>query len=274
MSLERRLREGLSANTEHLQPYLERELEMVVQSAHRRRRVRTAGISLAAIAAVAAGVFWLPGVADSIRAGDDPGPAAPPTETVTSPPLLGEGALTQQLTPGTYQVTALSHADEQTPDTLVEVPSGFDEEADWYVVSHDGNQFLGLYTVRRIARDACGQGERGSVTPGPSVEDLAAALVDQKSTRASTPERVTLAGYQGQYVELTGPRDISTCDPPPGISPERGIYGDGQIDLLWILDVDGQRLVVDAGYSPKSTTSDIGKLTSMVESLEFVVARD
>jgi hypothetical protein len=41
---------------------------------------------------------------------------------------------------------------------------------------------------------------------------------------------------------------------------------------VWILDVDGQRVVVNAAYTPKSSASDIDKVTSMVESLEFVAA--
>ena len=40
----------------------------------------------------------------------------------------------------------------------------------------------------------------------------------------------------------------------------------------WILDPDGQRILVDASYSPSSTASDIDKLNSMVESLRFVPA--
>ena len=64
-------------------------------------------------------------------------------------------------------------------------------------------------------------------------------------------------------------------DPDPGLWGDpggRGIYNDGQVDLVWILDVDGQRLVVNASYTPKSSASDIDKVTSMVESLEFVPA--
>ena len=49
----------------------------------------------------------------------------------------------------------------------------------------------------------------------------------------------------------------------------RGIYGDGQVNLVWILDLDGQRIVVDASYSARSTRSDIDKLKSMVGSLQF-----
>jgi hypothetical protein len=162
-----------------------------------------------------------------------------------------------------------------TPYALVEVPSGYEHETVWYVVSNDGGEFLGLWTVGQVDRDACLHGEEDSFDPGPSVEDMADALVAQKSTRASAPEPVTLAGHHGLYVEVASPRDLSRCDPQPGLWNHpggRGIYNGGQVDRVWILDVDGQRLVVDAAYSAKSTASDRDDLTSMVESLEFMGA--
>ena len=86
---------------------------------------------------------------------------------------------------------------------------------------------------------------------------------------------MTLAGYEGLYVELASPHDISRREQTghlwrnPG---GRGIYGDGQFDRLWILDVDGQRLVVDASYGPLATAVERDSLASMVESLKFVAA--
>ena len=44
----------------------------------------------------------------------------------------------------------------------------------------------------------------------------------------------------------------------------------GQVDRLWVLDVKGQRLVVDATYSPDTTSADRAELASVVASLRFV----
>jgi hypothetical protein len=181
------------------------------------------------------------------------------------------------LAPGTYQLGYHLDADEDVPDAFVTVPSGFVESSTWYVVSDDGHEFLGLWTAAEADRDACRHGEQDVYDPGPSVDDLARALVATRSIRASEPEPVTLAEYQGQYVELASPRHMSRCrDPKAGLWTSgdggRGIYNDGQVDLVWILDADGQRIVVNAAYSAGSTASDIHKLTAMVESLEFVPA--
>jgi hypothetical protein len=171
----------------------------------------------------------------------------------------------------------LASGDEDLPDALVDVPLGYDDEATWYVVSHDRQQFLGLWTVSRVDPDACRRRWHDVYDPGPTVRDLADGLVAQRSTRSSTPEPVTLAGYRGLYVEVASPRDLRGCGPDPGLwtsgtTGGRGIYGDGQVDRVWILDIDGQRVVVDAGFSAKSSDTAVAELTSMVESLRFAPA--
>ena len=50
------------------------------------------------------------------------------------------------LAPGTYQLGYHLAADEVVPDAFVTVPSGYDEAATWFVVSHDGHEYLGLWT--------------------------------------------------------------------------------------------------------------------------------
>lgn len=44
----------------------------------------------------------------------------------------------------------------------------------------------------------------------------------------------------------------------------------GQVDRLWILDVDGQRLVVDAWYLPAATAQDLAELAEVVDSIRFL----
>jgi len=230
--------------------------------------VGTAGLALLALVSGCSEHRATGQVPPAQQLASEPGSASPRPLVEGSPTLLA---------PGTYQLAYHLAADEELPDAYVDIPSGFDEAATWYVVSHDRQEFLGLWTVSAADRDACRRGARDAYDPGPTVEDLADALVAQKSTRASTPEPVSLAGYHGLYVELASPQDLRTCGPEPGLwtsgpTGGRGIYGDGQVDLVWILDMDGQRIVVNASYSPRSTAADIYKLNSMVESLQFAPA--
>jgi len=39
--------------------------------------------------------------------------------------------------------------------------------------------------------------------------------------------------------------------------------------MLWVLDVNGQRLLVDATYPPDTTDANRAELMSIVESLRF-----
>ena len=189
-----------------------------------------------------------------------------------APQHLVEGEATP-LTPGTYRISVLVNDGVVAPDASIEVPDGFNDEADWYVVSHDNNEFLGLWTVGLVYDDPCRLGESRYQSPGPSVQNLADAMVNQRSTRTAPPEPVTLDANQGLYVEIHSPTDMSTCVKSAALwggPGDRGIYNDGQVDRVWILNVDGQRLVVNAAYSAESTAKDINKLTAMVDSLDFV----
>ncbi|MBA2559429.1 MAG: hypothetical protein H0V07_05985 [Propionibacteriales bacterium] len=42
-----------------------------------------------------------------------------------------------------------------TPDAVVEVPSGYKDGAECYVMSLDHDEFLGLWTVGQVEHDAC-----------------------------------------------------------------------------------------------------------------------
>ena len=179
------------------------------------------------------------------------------------------------LVPGTYQASFLTASGHATSDALLEVPAGFLDGDEWYVVSADGDTFLGLWVVGKVDRDACLDDERDAVDPGPGVEDLVSALVAQGSTDAPAPTQVMLGGHEASYVELTGPRDLTRCDDNPALwrSPERPIYSGGQVDRVWVLEADGERLVVDASYARSATEQERAALTNMVESLELVPAQ-
>jgi hypothetical protein len=142
--------------------------------------------------------------------------------------------------------------------------------------------------VTQVPRDPClWQGQL--YDPGPTVDDLVQALVAQPLRDASKPTSVTLAGYPGQYLEwsvpvdmvVTGDADFVGCSVEPSnghrdfiswLSSGGGSRYQqvaGQVDRLWVLDVDGQRLVVDATYSPGTTEVDRAELGQVAESLRF-----
>jgi hypothetical protein len=42
-----------------------------------------------------------------------------------------------------------------------------------------------------------------------------------------------------------------------------------QVDRLWILDIDGERLVVDGAFMPSTDTKDREELWMIMESIRF-----
>lgn len=233
--------------------------------------------TLRTMAWLALGFCFLPGCS-SADSTSQASPSTTPSATDSSTALDATIAPlptveSAKLTPGTYRFSVHLNDGDEAPGAAIAVPTGFDPGADWFVVSRDGHEYLGLWTVGVVYTDPCGHGKAAYEYPGPSVRDLAHALATQKSTRATAPEPVTLSGYHGLYLELRSPADMDKCVKVADLWGDpggRGIYSDGQVDLVWILDVDGRRLVVNAAYSAESSPSDIDKLASMVESLEFV----
>ncbi len=118
--------------------------------------------------------------------------------------------------------------------------------------------------------EPCGDEPPPNIPVGPTVEDFTNALVDHPKLDVTTPVDVTLAGYSGKYVDLQVPSDISAC--PTSYFPwEPGIYaqGPGSRWHLWVIDVDGVRVVVQstdyAGTSPQRQA----ELRAIVESLQI-----
>ena len=116
---------------------------------------------------------------------------------------------------------------------------------------------------------------------GSSAQSLATAFAAQRLTWTTDPVRITLDGHSGLYLELHVPSDIKLSDCAPGqynvwvSDPGGGRYlqEPGQVDRLWILDVDGNVVVLHATAVPDVSRAWRQRQTAMVESARFV-ARD
>ena len=148
---------------------------------------------------------------------------------------------------------------------------------------------VSVWDVGQVPRNPCHwQGQL--YDPGKTVDDLVKALVAAPLRHASKPTSVTLGGYPGQYFEwsvpgnmvLIGDSNFKGCDADPSSGNrdfvswfgngkgERYQQVAGQVDRVWVLDVNGQRLVVDATHTPAATQADLAAQEQIVESLRFV----
>jgi hypothetical protein len=205
------------------------------------------------------------------------------TPTSTSTPLPAAGLLK----PGTYTLdrTTVPPANSPGFDSIritFSVPSGWDAW-DLGILTPGETEGVTFWKVSTVPADPC-HWQRGGPKVGPTVDDLATALANQSRRHATTPRDVTLAGYAGKHLTLTVPAHIeygldefSSCDQgyfvswnePPSSAFERYHQGPGQVDELWILDIHGFRLVIDATYWLNTPAQDLAEIHRIVKSVRI-----
>jgi hypothetical protein len=108
------------------------------------------------------------------------------------------------------------------------------------------------------------------IAVGPTVDDFVDAVMAHPALDVTEPVEVELGGYRGQFLTLTTPSDISGCkDWRPW---EPGIYAHGPSNIwnLWVIDVDGYRMIVLAFDFAATPLRVRAELRAMVESIRFV----
>jgi hypothetical protein len=267
---------------------------LTAPSVRSRRQVLSRLVAVAAIATLTAAIVLFANELNGRRATTPPTPTTQGASRPSPEP-------TPTFSPGVTPARAGKHplnviGGGSYPLYTVVLPPGWFDLGGSFVDQYPENgaprPVLGLsvWNVGQVVRDPChwqGQG----FDPGPSVQDLVSALVAQKTRNATTPTDVTLAGYAGKYLEWSVPADMQSskwtdfdaCDlSSDGVDRdfvswfaqgdslnERYEQVPGQVDQLWVLDVNGQRLVVDATYSPDTSQSQRATLEQVVESLRF-----
>jgi hypothetical protein len=130
----------------------------------------------------------------------------------------------------------------------------------------------------RVYGDPCTWSTTPPDGPATTVDELVAALSDQASRDASAPVDITLDGYAGKSITLHVPddADFAACDEElfaswgtRGEDPSRHHQGPGQIDKLWILDVDGHLVVIDTAFYAGTPQEVIDELDAIVETATF-----
>lgn len=135
-----------------------------------------------------------------------------------------------------------------------------------------------------VVADPC-RADGQSPPVGPSAMDLATALAALPGFTATTPETVEFDRVtRGIYLELrTNPAALA-CTAPDihlwTLDPDRfrtdlgptgsAVWGAEQpINRIWILDVEGTRLVIDAVAALDATPAALAELQAVVDSVRF-----
>lgn len=124
-----------------------------------------------------------------------------------------------------------------------------------------------------LYNDPCRTDASGDLPPeipvGPTVDDFADAVAAHPLLEVTTPTDVTLAGYSGKYLELQVPADISKCDVYRPWEPWYYAQGPGERWHLWVLDVDGVRVVVQSMGHAGTSAQHRTELQAIVDSIQI-----
>jgi hypothetical protein len=164
-------------------------------------------------------------------------------------------------------------------------------------VAEKGWVAVSITSVTNLVQHGCRDHLPADPPVGPSVDDLATALADLAPFRVTSPPKgVTIYSYSGKHLELTVPnmpfefrRDGTLFAGCTGFDWHRrylmswitpllvarggyafyGYTAPGATEELWILDVEGTRLVISAVRSPGSPRKDLAELRAILGSIQL-----
>jgi hypothetical protein len=255
---------------------------------------RVATAAVIGVLAVGGALFMLgrPGQTGVGGPGPSPTPTASPSPTVSSSiaastPSAAAAAfpdISDQLAPGVY----FKGPGASTPARFTfTMPAGWTSAYGIAYKDRGGpaEMAFGDWIITNVYTDPCQwQGSLLDPAVGPTVDDLAAALVAQKGRNATAPTDVTLGGYPAKRIELSLPEDLdsATCDKgvirawlAPGEDAADWPAGQdflprsGQLNVVYIVDVDGARLVIDSWHMPGTSAANLAELQAIVDSIQI-----
>lgn len=210
------------------------------------------------------------------------GPAPSPNPTaVPSPTTAALPDVPVTLKPGTYTA-----GDPFLVRATFTLPSGWEGNIGGpYAVFLDqgpegGSGSLNFSIFSEVAANPCHYNGFASPPVGPSVDALASALAALPGVTATTPTAVSLGGYQGKQLTLTAPASFAGCtltsdgqfriwQLPLGATNDMAA---GERDQIWILDVSGQRLVIDTPQPTDETAPEAAEVLAVVNSIHLAPA--
>ena len=237
--------------------------------------MRFAIAAAAVVMAAVVGINVLPGGTSGSAVGG--GPATP----TPAPIPLDPGQLTVPA-PGVY----LAGTPFPIPITMT-VPAGWVGNVggpyaaflDKGPADASGGAAIAFSLSQKLYADPCSDGGFLAQQPGPTVDDLATALSNLRGITVTAPTDVNVDGYSGKQLTLTAPVSFKCTLSPDGYAiwqlPLGAIFSltPGERMVLWILDVNGQRLVVSAETYPATTAQDQAEAQAILNSVHITTVK-
>ena len=231
------------------------------------------GAAAVVVAAVLIGVMVINGDGGVGIGSSTPSPSPSPSRTVApSPTPVASGSLPQSgsVIQGSYTI-----ADPFPIQLSLQIGPGWSMWSSGvdasgvalYKASPDPPTGLaiGFLIVDNVYANPCDL-SAGAMDPpvGPAPMDLAQALIAQTGTESTDPVPVEVDGYSGVYLDYRNTGE-GECGNMTRWGSRDALVGER--DQVWILDVDGTRLVIDAASFEGTSEDDVAEMRTMVESL-------
>jgi hypothetical protein len=208
----------------------------------------------------------------------------------SSPPPGGEPSVAPSaVTPTSFSNTTVLPPgpvviDGEFPLTIVfDLPEGWIKQEDAAAVASvsvggetNPPEYVEWFIVDNAFADPC-RSAGGPLEPavGPSVDDLVTSLTAMAGVPAGPISDVTIDGFSGKSFELSTGPDADSCDNAPWL--EMWTFGGGEIHRtlanasmrIWVLDVDGTRLVAVEDAYALATSADRTEGEQIVNSMRF-----
>jgi hypothetical protein len=212
-------------------------------------------------------------------------PSAEPSGAATSEPTpTGPVNFTDLVRGGTDLLPGQYLIDYAAPvEVTITVPQEPFEtyQTAWFKALYDWGPWhqsnlarLGVAQIENVYVDPCDPalGLRDPAV-GPTVDDLETALGSVPGLNLSNESAASIDGYDGRLIVLLGGEIPADCAEDPAVwattngDPSLLLLTPGDTTRVWILDVDGTRLVVwaseDQGFAAQ------GSLQGLVDSIEI-----
>jgi hypothetical protein len=238
----------------------------------------TAKLALGAAAVVLVSLLGIQFLAPGANVG---GPdVRDPSDSGTSAPSLAPRALPRsgELEPGSY---VISRQDWTPVPFTFAVPAGWTTDANGFIRKHEGEPgevMLTPWIVSHVYADAC-HWDGSLFEVGTTADDMADALSTQLGRDVSGPTDLTLGGHPAKRIQLTVPAelDVATCDegqirswPSSATDETTGWIGNpGQTDVMYVIDVDGERILIGTTRGPEASDENVAQLDAIIASIRI-----
>jgi hypothetical protein len=221
--------------------------------------VRYGLVAVAVFAAAVLGAIFYQGI--NVGAPTDPTPTPRPAL-----PLAGDS-----LESGTYRLRAAGGI-----TVSLTVPAGWRNVSSvgvWDGPPTHSERSLVFWNpnqVQQVYADPCRSDDGFVDVSDPTVDELAEALANQPDRGEAIPEDIVIDSFTGKQILLQVPEQIDFADCDGGEFSSwfgRSHQLPGQVDRVYILDVDGQVLVIDMSWMSLENNTDRAELQAIVDSI-------